>query len=107
MVFLWQTTYQKGDYIIRQGARGDTFFIISKGTVKVTLKEVMGQSSNGESMDFNVPEKFIRTLTRGDFFGERALQGEDVRTANIIADSETGVNCLVIDREYDLIIIFV
>ncbi len=58
-------------------------------------------------MDFNVPEKFIRTLNRGDFFGERALQGEDVRTANIIADSETGVNCLVIDREYDLIIIFV
>ncbi len=59
----------------------------------------MGQSANGESMDFSVPEKFIRSLTRGDFFGERALQGEDVRTANIIADSENGVSCLVIDRE--------
>lgn len=25
--------YKTGDYIIRQGARGDTFFIISKGKV--------------------------------------------------------------------------
>jgi hypothetical protein len=65
----------------------------------VTLKEQLNQSSNGEGMDYNVPEKFIRTLTRGQFFGERALQGDDVRTANIIADSDTGVNCLVIDRE--------
>lgn len=30
---LEETHYQNGDYIIRQGARGDTFFIISKGQV--------------------------------------------------------------------------
>lgn len=29
-----QTHYAEGDYIIRQGATGDTFFIISKGQVK-------------------------------------------------------------------------
>jgi cGMP-dependent protein kinase len=56
--------YKKGDYIIRQGARGDTFFIISKGQVKVTRR----------TNDFT-EEKFIRNLTRGDFFGEKALQG--------------------------------
>lgn len=28
-----QMYYKVGDYIIRQGARGDTFFIISKGKV--------------------------------------------------------------------------
>jgi CRP-like cAMP-binding protein len=33
MCFLLQTFYTPGDYIIRQGARGDTFFIISKGQV--------------------------------------------------------------------------
>lgn len=43
-------------------------------------------------------EKFIRTLSRGEFFGERALQGEDIRSANIIAQT-TLVKCLVIDRE--------
>lgn len=31
---LEETHYQNGDYIIRQGARGDTFFIISKGQVR-------------------------------------------------------------------------
>jgi len=83
-----ETTYQNGDYIIRQGAMGDTFFIISKGRVKVTRKE--GGSNE---------EKFIRNLHKGDFFGEKALSGEEVRTANIIADDATGVECLVIDRD--------
>ena len=29
-----ETTYKEGDYIIRQGAVGDTFFIISQGRVR-------------------------------------------------------------------------
>uniref|UniRef100_A0AAY4D0Z6 cGMP-dependent protein kinase n=1 Tax=Denticeps clupeoides TaxID=299321 RepID=A0AAY4D0Z6_9TELE len=33
---LEETHYGEGEYIIRQGARGDTFFIISKGKVKRT-----------------------------------------------------------------------
>lgn len=61
---LEEISYENGDYIIRQGARGDTFFIISKGKVKVTMK----QSNSNE-------EKYIRTLEKGDFFGEKALQG--------------------------------
>ncbi|XP_023938970.1 cGMP-dependent protein kinase, isozyme 2 forms cD5/T2 isoform X1 [Bicyclus anynana] len=85
---LEETHYQNGDYIIRQGARGDTFFIISKGQVKVTQK-----------LPNCNDEKFIRTLTKGDFFGEKALQGDDLRTANIICDSPNGTTCLVIDRE--------
>ncbi|XP_050425171.1 cGMP-dependent protein kinase, isozyme 2 forms cD5/T2 isoform X1 [Adelges cooleyi] len=85
---LEETFYKAGDYIIRQGARGDTFFIINKGKVKVTIKQ-----SN------SIEEKYIRTLQKGDFFGEKALQGEDLRTANIIACDPEGVSCLVIDRE--------
>ncbi|XP_036329818.1 cGMP-dependent protein kinase, isozyme 2 forms cD5/T2-like [Rhagoletis pomonella] len=85
---LEETHYQMGDYIVRQGARGDTFFIISKGQVRVTIKQPDTQE-----------EKFIRTLIKGDFFGEKALQGDDLRTANIICDSADGVTCLVIDRE--------
>ncbi|XP_076661120.1 cGMP-dependent protein kinase for isoform X1 [Halictus rubicundus] len=85
---LEETFYNNGDYIIRQGARGDTFFIISRGQVRVTIK----QPDNSE-------DKYIRTLGKGDFFGEKALQGDDLRTANIIADDPEGVSCLVIDRE--------
>jgi len=84
-----ETTYKEGEYIIRQGAIGDTFFIISKGRVKVTRKEGAGKED----------EKFIRNLHKGDFFGEKALSGEEVRTANIIADDAAGVVCLVIDRD--------
>ncbi|CAD7673992.1 unnamed protein product [Nyctereutes procyonoides] len=40
---------------------------------------------------------FLRTLGKGDWFGEKALQGEDVRTANVIAAE--AVTCLVIDRD--------
>ncbi|CAG7830151.1 unnamed protein product [Allacma fusca] len=83
-----EMTYENGQYIVRQGARGETFFIIARGRVKVTMK------SEGET-----DEKFVRSLHRGDFFGEKALQGDDLRTANIICDDEDGVNCLVIDRE--------
>ena len=55
--------------------------------VKVTRKEGSGE------------DKFIRHLHKGDFFGEKALNGEEVRTANIVADDGEGVKCLVIDRE--------
>ncbi|XP_003961186.1 cGMP-dependent protein kinase 1-like isoform X1 [Takifugu rubripes] len=81
-----ETHYEDGDYIIRQGARGDTFFIISNGKVNVTQEDPDNQGP-----------VHLRELTRGDWFGERALQGEDVRTANVMAAD--AVTCLVIDRD--------
>ncbi|XP_051897035.1 cGMP-dependent protein kinase 1-like isoform X2 [Pristis pectinata] len=83
---LEETHYEEGDYIVRQGASGDTFFIISKGKVKVTRE----QTSDEEAA-------ICSFLSRGDWFGEKALQGEDVRLANVIAAEE--VTCLVIDRD--------
>ncbi|XP_053665243.1 cGMP-dependent protein kinase, isozyme 1 [Anopheles marshallii] len=79
--------YPAGAFIIRQGAAGDTFFLISQGTVKVT------QRLPGRSV-----EEEIRILVRGEYFGEQALIREDKRTANIIAMSP-GVECLTLDRE--------
>uniref|UniRef100_A0A8C2DG48 cGMP-dependent protein kinase n=1 Tax=Cyprinus carpio TaxID=7962 RepID=A0A8C2DG48_CYPCA len=81
-----QTHYSDGEYIIRQGARGDTFFIISKGKVNVTRED----PPNGTPV-------YLQALGKGDWFGEKALQGEDIRTANVIAAE--AVTCLVIDRE--------
>uniref|UniRef100_A0A8C8BY60 cGMP-dependent protein kinase n=1 Tax=Oncorhynchus tshawytscha TaxID=74940 RepID=A0A8C8BY60_ONCTS len=76
------------EFLKRQGATGDTFFIISKGMVNVTRED----KSNGDPV-------YLRSMGKGDWFGEKALQGEDIRTANVIA-AET-VTCLVIDREYE------
>uniref|UniRef100_A0A8C9T620 cGMP-dependent protein kinase n=1 Tax=Scleropages formosus TaxID=113540 RepID=A0A8C9T620_SCLFO len=83
---LEETHYSEGEYIIRQGARGDTFFIISKGKVNVTRED-----SSAED------QVYLRALGKGDWFGEKALQGEDIRTANVIAAE--AVTCLVIDRD--------
>ncbi|XP_057675111.1 cGMP-dependent protein kinase 1-like [Corythoichthys intestinalis] len=83
---LEETHYNDGDYIIRQGATGDTFFIVSEGQVIVSQQS----ASSGEQ----VPPK---TLSTGDWFGERALKGEDVRTASVTAVG--AVTCLVVDRE--------
>uniref|UniRef100_A0A8C8AN78 cGMP-dependent protein kinase n=1 Tax=Otus sunia TaxID=257818 RepID=A0A8C8AN78_9STRI len=79
--------YDKGDYIIREGEEGNTFFIIAKGKVIVT------QSTANHSQP-----QLIKNLHKGDYFGEKALISDDVRSANVIAD-EHNVECLVIDRE--------
>ncbi|CAN8019514.1 unnamed protein product [Ixodes persulcatus] len=83
--------YPAGVYIIRQGTSGDTFFIISHGSVKVT-KRIEGTNQEEE----------IRILNRGDYFGEQALlrrvDTEDKRTANVVS-LDPGVECLALDRD--------
>ncbi|XP_015229077.1 PREDICTED: cGMP-dependent protein kinase 2 isoform X1 [Cyprinodon variegatus] len=79
--------YDKGEYVIRQGEEGSTFYIIAQGKVNVT------QINEAHKLP-----QIINTLQKGDYFGEKALISDDVRSANIIAD-ENGVECLVIDRE--------
>jgi cGMP-dependent protein kinase len=82
-----QDYYAGGHYILREGEKGDTFFVINNGQVRVT------QLIDGDS-----EPKEIRILKQGDFFGERALLGEEVRTASIIA-MNPGVEVLTLDRE--------
>ncbi|XP_063291376.1 cGMP-dependent protein kinase 2-like [Pelobates fuscus] len=79
--------YDKGDYIIREGEEGNTFFIIAKGKVSVT-----------QAVEGSQEPQQIKSLGVGDYFGEKALISEDVRSANIIAE-EDDTQCLVIDRD--------
>ena len=123
--------YSPGDYIVREGARGDTFFVIQSGEVRVTKntpdsklqQHLTGNVTTGNNNN-NSPssEIFIRRLGRGEYFGEKALtastpskgptaasEGTALRTANVIAEKsgdDSGVTCLVIDREafYQLIL---
>uniref|UniRef100_A0A8D3CPL1 cGMP-dependent protein kinase n=1 Tax=Scophthalmus maximus TaxID=52904 RepID=A0A8D3CPL1_SCOMX len=85
---LEETHYSEGDYIIRQGASGDTFFIISEGQVRKSEED---EESDGPTTLYK------KTLSKGDWFGEQALKGEDVRLASVTAAGD--VTCLVIDRE--------
>ncbi|XP_013875949.1 cGMP-dependent protein kinase 1 [Austrofundulus limnaeus] len=61
---LEETFYRDGEYIIRQGATGDTFFIISEGQVKVS-----------QQLSASEEEVTEKTLCKGNWFGEQALIG--------------------------------
>uniref|UniRef100_A0A8R1XV56 cGMP-dependent protein kinase n=1 Tax=Onchocerca volvulus TaxID=6282 RepID=A0A8R1XV56_ONCVO len=82
-----QDYYSGGNYIIREGEKGDTFFILTSGQVRVT-----------QQIEDEPEPREIRILKQGDFFGEKALLGEEVRTASVIAINP-GVEVLTLDRE--------
>ncbi|CAF1025239.1 unnamed protein product [Didymodactylos carnosus] len=83
-----EVTYADGECIVRQGAKGDTFYIVSKGRVQITQSQ----------SKWDTPV-FIKHLDRGDSFGEMALQEEETRAFNVTADDVNGVACLVLDRQ--------
>jgi len=83
-------SFAKGDVIVREGERGDIFYLIESGTVEVYKK--------GEK-----EEQPVASLSSGNFFGEKALLSEDVRRATCIASSD--VKCLYLMREdFDLML---
>jgi CPA1 family monovalent cation:H+ antiporter len=65
-------TFLSNDVIIGAGDRGDALYIISQGEVSV-MKD----------------DKILAELRDGDFFGEMALLGDQVRTDNVIANTPT------------------
>jgi len=65
-------TVKKGDEIIRQGEKGDTFYIIESGQAEVWVAEEFEEE----------PEK-RRELGPNDSFGEYALLADDPRSATV------------------------
>ncbi|CAN9507460.1 unnamed protein product [Ophioblennius macclurei] len=79
-----EVKYQDKDVIVREGAEGNTFYIILKGEVLV-------------SKNVNGHQKQIRRMGKGEHFGEQALIREVLRTATCAADGP--VTCFSIDKE--------
>lgn len=80
-------TFEKGNYIIRQGDVGDQFYIVKAGDVAIT-------QTDDEHPDV---EDQIAECHEGDCFGELALMQDETRKANVIAASEI-VECYTLDR---------
>ena len=66
-------SYDKEKMILVEESAGETLFLISKGTVKITR-----MSDDGR-------EVILAILGEGDFFGEMALLDGEGRSANVIA----------------------
>lgn len=64
--------YSKGDTIIRQGTQGDRFYIIYFGSVSVRTQDLQSRKIYGAY----------------DYFGEVALVTNQMRTADVVAETE-------------------
>ncbi|KAI8103635.1 hypothetical protein M9435_004970 [Picochlorum sp. BPE23] len=73
--------FMEGDFIVTQGDVGSMFYMIDEGTVEVLV--------DGE---------VVTSLSKGSYFGERALIRDDVRSADVRCSTAT-VACFTITRE--------
>ncbi len=65
-----ERTYQSGDMIMEQGDRGDGMILITRGSVKISIKDMI-----------------VDILGRGSVIGEMAVLAGVPRTADVIADT--------------------
>eukprot|EP00002_Diphylleia_rotans_P008655 TRINITY_DN1867_c0_g1_i15.p2 TRINITY_DN1867_c0_g1~~TRINITY_DN1867_c0_g1_i15.p2 ORF type:complete len:352 (+),score=90.66 TRINITY_DN1867_c0_g1_i15:252-1307(+) len=68
------TSFDDGEYIIKQGDSGDLFYIIEKGDARAT-----------KSPSADIAPVEVKKMSVGDYFGEIALLTNEPRAANVIA----------------------
>ncbi|MBW2267257.1 MAG: cation:proton antiporter [Deltaproteobacteria bacterium] len=66
-------TFLAGDIVIGEGERGDALYVITHGSVSVCQETLGGRRVS------------LREMYQGDFFGELALLGDQLRTATVTA----------------------
>jgi len=84
-------TYRRGEVIVRQGQTGETFFVIVRGRVAVTVLSPEGR------------EVVLNTLGEGDHFGEMALLDEEPRSASVVAQERSELAILSRDVFFELL----
>lgn len=81
------TTVDAGSVVIKQGEKGDYFYIVAEGELSCTKQD---SASGGEEE--------LTTLTHGMFFGEKALLSQETRAATVTAKTECEL--LMIKRQH-------
>lgn len=105
-----EKSFKKGDVVFRQGEEGESFYIISEGSVDVIVADHSAESSKSSASKALrsgrakglAPEtqslgKVVNRLNEGSCFGERALMTSEPRAATILVTSNQLV-CLVFPR---------
>jgi CRP-like cAMP-binding protein len=84
-------TYRRGERIVTQGQPGDSFFVLVKGRVSVSIMSPEGR------------EIVLSTLLAGDHFGEMALLDEAPRSATVTAAERSELAVLTRDAFFELL----
>ncbi len=84
-------SYRRGELIVRQGQPGESFFVIVRGRVAVTILSPEGR------------EVVVGTLSEGDHFGEMALVDDEPRSATVVAQERADLAVLSRDVFFDLL----
>ena len=79
--------FEPGSIILQQGTEGDKFFIVSKGTVEITLQRP------------DTTDVVVAQLKEGQYFGEMQLLHGHGRSASVRASEHTPVEVLALDYE--------
>lgn len=80
--------FKNGEVIIKYGDEGMTYYILSKGSVQVTVYE---DGTDANDSDILSKTKFTKILNKGAGFGELALLYNDKRSATITALEDSSV----------------
>jgi len=84
-------TFRRGERIVTQGQTGDSFFVLLKGRLSVSILSPEGR------------EIVLSTLAAGDHFGEMALLDDAPRSATVTAVEKSELAVLTRDAFFDLL----
>ena len=84
-------SYRRGERIVTQGQPGDSFFVLVKGRVAVSILSPEGR------------EVVLSTLSAGDHFGEMALLDDAPRSATVTAAERSELAVLTREAFFELL----
>ena len=84
-------SYRRGERIVTQGQPGDSFFLLIKGRVSVSILSPEGR------------EVVLSTLSAGDHFGEMALLDDAPRSATVTAAERSDLAVVTREAFFDLL----
>lgn len=69
-----EVKYKQSDFIIREGTKGNRFYVVKKGVCKIYSRKT--------------GREFSKFIYPGDHFGESAITGNGIRLANVVAETD-------------------